>query len=367
MESRLTAVYRIRGPADAAAERAEAIAVEQSVEMPVAGIDDRYVLDEIVGRVEDVVEVGDGLHEARVSLAVATVGGDAGQLINMLFGNSSLHEDVTLQDFDVPADLARQFGGPRHGIDGLRLRTGVVGRALTGSALKPQGIPVDRLAVLAERLALGGIDCVKDDHGFADQAYAPVFERISTVAEALRRAADRTGRRTCYIPSLSGDLDRCCRQLDCALAEGVDTVMVAPMIAGVSNVQALVRRYPDAAFIAHPTMAGSACMAPAALYGRLFRLIGADGVVFPNHGGRFGYSAATCRALTDTARTPWHRMASALPIPAGGMTLARVPDMLDFYGRDVMLLIGGALLATREGLPEASASLAAAVAAHHYR
>jgi ribulose-bisphosphate carboxylase large chain len=45
-----------------------------------------------------------------------------------------------------------------------------------------------------------------------------------------------------------------------------------------------------------------------------------------------------------------------VPVPAGGMSRDRVPEMLDFYGVDIMLLIGGALL-------EAGAQLVAATAA----
>ena len=47
--SRLTAIYHIRDSADRVAARATGIAVEQSVEMPVAAITDKTVLDEIVG------------------------------------------------------------------------------------------------------------------------------------------------------------------------------------------------------------------------------------------------------------------------------------------------------------------------------
>jgi ribulose-bisphosphate carboxylase large chain len=50
-----------------------------------------------------------------------------------------------------------------------------------------------------------------------------------------------------------------------------------------------------------------------------------------------------------------------VPVPAGGMTLARVPEMLDFYGPDVMLLIGGSLLAGGE---RAAADFTSAVASH---
>ena len=47
------------------AAREYALAVEQSVEMPVAAISDPTVLDEIVGQVEDIRDLGDGRFEVR--------------------------------------------------------------------------------------------------------------------------------------------------------------------------------------------------------------------------------------------------------------------------------------------------------------
>ena len=45
-----------------------------------------------------------------------------------------------------------------------------------------------------------------------------------------------------------------------------------------------------------------------------------------------------------------------VPPPAGGITIPRVGEMLDFYGSEVMLLIAGAHLAARERLtPETAA------------
>ena len=44
------------------------------------------------------------------------------------------------------------------------------------------------------------------------------------------------------------------------------------------------------------------------------------------------------------------------------MTLERVAEILDFYGPDTMLLIGGSLLAARERLTEETAAFARAVA-----
>ncbi|MGE3933515.1 MAG: RuBisCO large subunit C-terminal-like domain-containing protein [Rhodospirillaceae bacterium] len=360
--SRIVATYRVRAAAAEIDRRAQAIAVEQSVEMPLAAIDDPTVLADVVGRVDGIADNGDGSFAVRIALAVSTTGPEAGQLLNMLFGNTSIHDDVTLEDAALPAEVAAAFGGPRHGIAGLRRRSGAAGRAMTCSALKPQGLAPAALAALAGRMAAGGIDFIKDDHGMADQAYGRFADRVRACAAAVRAA----GTRTTYLPSLSGDLDSLRAQVRIAHEEGLDAVLVAPMVIGVPAFHALVRAFPEVAFMAHPAMAGAARIAPPLLIGTLFRLLGADAVVFPNHGGRFGYAPATCRALADAARGPAHGLAPAIPVPAGGMTLDRVDEMLDFYGPDTMLLIGGDLLSARERLTEAATAFTRRVAGHRY-
>jgi S-methyl-5-thioribulose 1-phosphate isomerase len=357
--TRFVVTYRIRSDAASIEARAQAIAVEQSVEMPLAAIVEAEILRDVVGVVESIEDRGNGLYDATIGLATATTGMEAGQLLNMVYGNTSLHEDVLLLDVEVPPDIASAFGGPRHGIEGLRHRAHAAGRALTCSALKPQGVTPARLAELAAQFAGGGIDFIKDDHGLADQAYSPFAARVAAIAGVVGD--------TRYAPSLSGDLDMMRRQIDTAQAHGIDTVLIAPMIAGWATMQALVRQYPGVAFIAHPTMGGAARIAPDLLIGKLFRLLGADAVIFPTYGARFGYSPETCLHLADRARVPWTGVRSSLPVPAGGMTLDRVPEMLDFYGADAMLLIGGSLLAARERLAEETALFTRAVAQHSYR
>ena len=81
--------YRIRGATQAFAEEAAAaIALEQSVEVPLDAIFDAAVRERIVGQVLGVEQTGEGIYEARVALAVDTTGDDVAQTLNMLFGNS---------------------------------------------------------------------------------------------------------------------------------------------------------------------------------------------------------------------------------------------------------------------------------------
>ena len=122
MSERLTATYHVTADAASIEARARAIAVEQSVEMPVDGIDDPQVLNHIVGRVEGITERAPGHYEVRIGLATATIAGDPGQLFNMLFGNTSIQDGIELVDADLPAALLASFPGPNLGAGvGLRL------------------------------------------------------------------------------------------------------------------------------------------------------------------------------------------------------------------------------------------------------
>jgi ribulose-bisphosphate carboxylase large chain len=351
MSGRFTVTYHVRSDAASIDARAQAIAVEQSVEMPLAAIDDPSVLSDIVGEVEAIEDLRNGTFSVRIALALATIGDDPGQLLNVLFGNTSLHEDVILRDAEIP------FPAPANGTPELRRRLGVPHRAFTGSALKPQGLPSERLAALAERFALGGLDFIKDDHGLADQAYSPYAERMPLIAGAVARAVRSTGHPTRYIPSLTGDLDQLRARATIARDLGLDCMMVAPMISGFSSVRALTKAFPDVVFFAHPAMGGAARIAPELLIGKLFPALGCGAVIFPTYGGRFGYSRETCRELVANA-------SPQLAVPAGGITLNRVTELLDFHGPDTMLLIGGNLLLAGDRITEESAAFAQAVARH---
>lgn len=366
MSERLQVFYRIRCDASVIEDRALGIAIEQSVEAPLAAIHDPRVLSDIVGEVAAIEDLGEGWFGVRIDLAAATVGEDAGQLLNMLFGNTSLYEDVVLDDAVFPADLLAVFGGPGQGLAGLFARANANRRALTCSALKPQGLAAGALAAIAYKLALGGVDYIKDDHGLANQAFSPFEERVRACAAAVRKAVSSSGRTTRYVPNLYGHFGQMERQLGIARSEGLDTVMIAPMIAGVSTLQALRRAHPDFAFLAHPAMTGAARVSPY-LFAKLFRLYGADAAIFPNPGGRFGFSMECCRKITDALRGNLNGIRPSLPVPAGGMSLQRVPELLDYYGRDAMLLIGGALLAAPPGtLVKETAAFVRAVAEHRY-
>jgi ribulose-bisphosphate carboxylase large chain len=357
--TRILATYRINAPAAQARERSQALAAEQSVEMPLAAIRDERVLAEVVATVEAIHPHGSHF-EVVLGIAPATTGHEASQLANMLFGNCSLQPEVELVDVAFPAGYEKSFAGPRFGIEGLRTLTGARGRPLTCTALKPQGAPVEHLASLARTFALAGIDVVKDDHGIANQAYGPFAARVPAVQHAITMANRESGGRTLYAPTFSGGPQAMAAQRRIARDCGVQMALVAPMLVGLPAFVEMQAEL-DLPLMAHPAFAGAGRIAPAVLLGKLFRLFGADATIFPNHGGRFSYDRGTCLAIAAAARDPWSNVRATLPVPAGGMTIERVPEMIATYGNDVMLLIGGGLLAAGDDLPSASRAFTQAV------
>ncbi len=187
------------------------------------------------------------------------------------------------------------------------------------------------------------MDVVKDDHGMADHAHLPFAERVRVCLAATAEAAQTTGRRTLYVPNLIGAPEAVRRQARQARDLGAGAVMVSPMLLGLPFFNELVRDLGQPV-LAHPAFGGAQRIDPVALLARLFPLFGADAVIFPNSGGRFSYGPQLCQEIARVLRAPDPGAPAALPVPAGGMRVENVPAVLEAFGPETMLLIGGSLL-----------------------
>lgn len=314
----LTATYLIESDASHIEERAQALAIEQSVECPLEAVHDPRIREEIVARVAAIEPAGAGRYRVDVQIAIETIGGETAQFVNMIFGNASLWENVQFTGLELPAALLARFPGPRHGIAGIRALLAAPARPLTSAAMKPQGMRVPELAAMCRTLARAGIDIVKDDHGIAGQTYAPFAERVAACQAAVAETVAATGKPSFYAPHLIGTPRLLHERARIARESGVRVVLVAPMIVGLPAFRELVDEFPEFVYLAHPSFGGAARIAPPLLFGRIFRLLGADAPIFVNYGGRFASPPADCAALATAAREPWGALRPALPVPAGG-------------------------------------------------
>jgi ribulose-bisphosphate carboxylase large chain len=242
------------------------------------------------------------------------------------------------------------FRGPRFGIPGIRSLTGVARRPLTCAALKPVGLTLEEIVRRCRTFAEGGVDLIKDDHYLADHSFCPFEPRVRACQAAVDEVAARTGHRARYVPHLSGTPDQVKRRADVAQQAGVGAVMAAPMLLGLPAFFELVDAHLEVPVLAHPSFGGAARIHPVALFGRLFRLFGADAVIFANYGGRFSYTREVCGALAAALRAPWASYRSAFPTPAGGMRVESAPELVSFFGLDTILLVGGSLLLAEDDL-----------------
>ena len=353
----LTVVCRIRGTEKEAREIAGNMCVEQTVEFPAAHIECPAIHSKIIGSMEQFVDLGDGWYRVYFAYTAGTVGEDLPQLLNVVFGNSSLLPGIVLEWVGLSDAMKQTFPGPKFGVQGMRERLGVYDRPFTFTALKPMGLPPEALAEEAYQCALGGIDLIKDDHGLMDQPFAPYRARVEQAAAAVRRANEETGGHTAYIPNVSGSFRHMDDRLRLAADCGCGGVMVAPGLAGFDLIGYAAEKT-GLPVVCHPAFLGGMLdrgrggVDCACLLGQLPRLAGADITVFPNFGGRFSLSEAQCAGIRDMASEDQGAIRPILPSPAGGMTFEKVGPMREFYGNDTALLMGGGLFTAPGTLTE---------------
>jgi ribulose-bisphosphate carboxylase large chain len=342
--------YRIAAAEPEALGIARDICVEQTVEFPLDLVPDGDIRDAIIGRIEAFHMVDHQHGQATISYAVETTSLELSQLLNVVFGNYSMKPRVRVQRLDLPESLVAALVGPRFGQAGLRSILAIPTRPILCTALKPMGLPVAVLADLTYRLALGGIDIIKDDHGLTNQSFAPFEERVRRCVEAVGRANRETGFRSIYAPNVTAGGEETLARARFARSAGAGGLLVTPGLAGLGTMASLAAADDvNLPIFSHPAFAGSYVTNPDAgishevLFGQIARLAGADASIYPNFGGRFSFGKDECRDIALACVAPLGSLPAIFPMPGGGMTVPRVPELLEFYGNDVILLIGGGL------------------------
>lgn len=371
MSSRFIITYWIYADNLAQANlRAEAIALEQTLEIPRDIVPSGYIEDVLLGHVESVIETIFPLkgYRAEISYSDEIHNGDFIQALNVIFGNSSIQTNIKVLDIALSDGFKTLCSGPKFGVKGLRQKANITSGPLLMSALKPIGLTTKALADIAYQFALGGLDFVKDDHGLADQKNAPFADRLKACVDAISNANAKTGGNCTYVPNITTSARHIFDRAFLAQSEGAGAVMLAPALVGMDVAKALAD---DPNFhlpiITHPTFSGTNIITHTTgfthrvYFGLLQRLMGADAVVYPNFGGRFGFSIPDCQSIASGCSEDFGNTNTIMPTPGGGMSIEKVAKMKEVYGDNVMYLIGGALLSAEEGITKATENLVAAV------
>jgi ribulose-bisphosphate carboxylase large chain len=162
-------------------------------------------------------------------------------LVSTIQGNLyelSQFSGLKLMDVELPPSFAKHFRGPKFGVTGTRQLTGVPGRPLIGTIVKPSiGLTPRQTAELVKTLAEAGIDFIKDDELMANPPHSPFDERVDAVMKVLNAHADRTGKKVMYAFNLSDELHAMLRHYEKVVSAGGTAVMVSLNSVGLAGVK----------------------------------------------------------------------------------------------------------------------------------
>lgn len=287
---------------------------------------------------------------ATVGIPAINVGDSIPQLLNTVIGNdASTSMEAKLVGLDFPEALLGQFGGPRHGVQGLRELTGVHDRPLLLNMLKPcVGLAPEAAAKIFEETARGGIDLIKDDELMGNTSYSTVLQRVEAFRAAAERAAAETGRRTIYLPNVTDRPDRMLATARAAVEAGAEALMVAYTTVGYGAVQ-MLRDELGVPILGHFAgaapfyeSAGSGMSSDLAC-GLLTRLAGADLALVNTPFGGYPITVNSYLQTASRLSEPLGTLRATMPIVGGGVHPGTVTRYVNDLGTDIVLGVGGAI------------------------
>jgi ribulose-bisphosphate carboxylase large chain len=293
-----------------------------------------------------------------VSWSVENFGYNLPVLVSTLQGN--LYEltqftGLKLMDLELPASYANAYKGPKFGIEGCRKLTGVYGRPLIGTIIKPSiGMTPEQTAELVNTLAKAGIDFVKDDELLGSSANSPFDKRVDAVMDVINRHADQTGKKVMYAFNISDDIDQMQRNYEKVLQSGGTSVMISLNSVGLSGVKK-IGDMGELAIHGHRNGWGMLNRHPLLgiefpAYQKLWRLAGVDQIHVNGIQNKFWESDDSVVKSIEACLTPLLGGYSVLPVVSSGQWGGQAPET---YRRtktvDLLYMAGGGIMAHPDG------------------
>jgi ribulose-bisphosphate carboxylase large chain len=297
--------------------------------------------------------------EVVVSWAVENFGHNLPTLVSTLQGN--LYElaqfsGLKLIDVDLPASFCELFQGPGFGIAGTRRLTGVQGRPMIGTIIKPSiGMSPTQTAELVRQLVDADIDFIKDDELMANPPHSPFDQRVDAVMRVINDHADRTGKKVMYAFNISDELDAAMRHYEKVVAAGGTCAMVSLNTVGLAAAKKLCdlralaihgHRNGWGMFNRHPLLGMEF---PA--YQKLWRLAGIDQIHVNGIQNKFWESDDSVVQSIKACLAPIGAGFSVLPVISSGQWGGQAFETYRRTGTvDLLYLAGGGIMAHPDGV-----------------
>lgn len=274
---------------------------------------------------------------------------------------------MRLLDLALPPEFLARYRGPQFGIAGTRRLTGVHGRPLIGTIVKPSvGLSPQATAERVQQIAAAGIDFIKDDELQADGPLCPFEDRLRAVMRVLNAHADDTGKRVMYAVNITGEIDEMLRRHERVVAEGNTCIMVSLNSIGLPALAAL-RAQCQVAIHGHRNGWGLLGRSPAIgmsfiAWQKLWRLAGIDHVHVNGLRNKFCESDESVIASARECLTPMfpppHGGCEVMPVFSSGQSALQAPDTYHALGSlDLIHACGGGIMGHPGGIAAGVRSL----------
>jgi ribulose-bisphosphate carboxylase large chain len=308
--------------------------------------------------------------EVELSWPLSNLGPSLPNLVATVAGNLwelNPFSGLRLLDLHLPPEFLNRYCGPQFGVAGTRRLSGVYGRPLIGTIIKPSvGLTPAATAALVGKLAEGGIDFIKDDELQADGPHCPFEQRLKAVMDVLRDDAARTGKMVMYAANITGEIDEMLQRHDQVVAAGGTCVMVSIHSIGLPALVAL-RRHAAVAIHGHRNGWGLFSRSPAigisfVAWQKLWRLAGIDHLHTNGIANKFCEPDDSVVASARECLRPMFvgpgKGCEIMPVFSSGQTARQAPPTYAGLGStDLIYAAGGGIMAHPGGIEAGVRSL----------
>ncbi len=303
-----------------------------------------------------------------LSFPISNMGPSLPNLLATVCGNLfELQEfsGLRLVDLQLPRAFGDAYLGPQFGIEGTRKFTGVTGRPIVGTIIKPSvGLSPEGTAALADQMIEAGLDFLKDDELQANGPHCPFDARVDAVMDVVNRHADKTGKKAMFAFNITDEIDLMLRHHDKVLSAGGTCVMVSMHHVGIPSVSHL-RRHSQLPIHGHRNGWGMYTRSPMlgveyVVMQKLWRLAGIDHLHCNGLRNKFWEPDDSVVASARNVLTPLFddKPMVAMPVLSSAQWAGQA---VDSYARiqslDVMYVCGAGIIAHPGGVAAGVASV----------
>ena len=290
----------------------------------------------------------------KISWSIENFGYNLPVLISTLQGNLYEIKQFTglkLMNIDLPASFAEHYKGPAFGIEGCRKLTGVNGRPLIGTIIKPSiGLSVHQTADIVKTLAEAGIDFVKDDELLSSSANSNFNDRVDAVMKIINTHADKTGKKVMFAFNISGEMDEMLQRYEKIADSGGTCAMISINSVGLAATKKICDKQ-QLAIHGHRNGWGMLTRHPLLgidfkAYQKLWRLAGVDQLHVNGIQNKFWESDDSVVNSIEACLTAMHHHKTVLPVVSSGQWGGQA---FETYRRtktvDLLYMAGGGIMA----------------------